>query len=164
MKRVQLIIFSTLLAAIFGNLNAAEAENTTAPYIDKKLKANHLPYRAESSKTDKTAVFAETQKEQNSSFLRKIGISIEDEKIIVDTKKSRDFFIDLGAKIQHSFEKVMKKRDKNSSAEEDAGIRISDDKMVIDFNRTKKYIDRWVDTIEVLTDELGHTLDESFGK
>ena len=82
----------------------------------------------------------------------------------MDTKKSRDFFIDLGAKIQHSFEKIMQKSEADKNGKNETGIEISDEKMVVDFNRTKKYLDRWIDTIEVLTNELGQTLDESFSK
>ncbi len=92
---------------------------------------------------------------------RALGITVDDGKIIIDTKQTKTFLHSIGEKMQKSFDKIEAtlKREKIDSPDE-TGIIITDTKMQIDLNKTRNFMERWMKSMESVVNELNKTMGE----
>jgi len=90
-----------------------------------------------------------------------LGITVDDGKIIIDTRQTKDFLRGVGDKMKHSFQKIEEslRREKISSPDE-TGIIINDTTMQIDLNKTKHFMEKWMRSMESVVNELNKTMGE----
>ncbi len=78
------------------------------------------------------------KKEDNyqNSILKKIGIETKNEKIIIDTNKTKKFMKEVAKKMESEAKNITSKVKKSIS-----GIKINKEKIVIDINKTQKFLE-----------------------
>ena len=81
-----------------------------------------------------------SQKEEK---LSKLGITLEKNKITLDTNKTKDFLENFAKLINTKLEKVSQDFQKSALTEEDAGIHIDENNVNIDLNKTKDFLQEW---------------------
>lgn len=91
-------------------------------------------------------------------LMKKMGLQVEDGRIILDTEKSKNFFESLGRSIEKNIHQGVKKAEKHVPSGEEIGIKVEDKKVVIDLNKTRNFMKAWVETMEVLGRELNRSL------
>lgn len=96
----------------------------------------------------------EKQKKDKNEKLSKIGITIEDHKIIIDTNITKDFFQNIGKDIGSKLKKITQDLKQGSMYEQDAGIKIDNTHINIDFNQTKKFLDGWKEKMQGFVKEF----------
>ncbi len=102
-------------------------------------------------------IYAEDK--NSSSFLHKIGIYEDGNKIIIDTNRTKNYLQSLS----NSFEKETKELKKELKEHEksiNSGIDVSDEKIVVDINKSKKYLKGLIDILQKHTKELSKSLEE----
>ncbi|HIP28649.1 MAG TPA: hypothetical protein EYG82_05675 [Sulfurovum sp.] len=87
-------------------------------------------------------VLAETMPPKDEK-LSKIGISIQENKITLDTDKTKDFFENFARNISSTLEKASKELQQGTLTEDDAGIHIDENTINIDLNKTKDFLQEW---------------------
>lgn len=75
--------------------------------------------------------------------LSNVGVHVEEDTITIDTKKTKDFFEQLGKTFQDKIQKMTKELDKGIINEEDAGVKIDETHINIDLNKTKDFLETW---------------------
>ena len=93
--------------------------------------------------------------EANTSTLRKIGISVDDGKFIIDTNKAKDFF----SKLAEGFKKTSKEMNRelkegNLTVTKAMGIEISKETLSIDFNKTQSFFESLGEKMEAFSKEF----------
>ncbi|WP_457607337.1 hypothetical protein [Nitratifractor sp.] len=91
-------------------------------------------------------------------LMQKMGLKVEGSRIILDTRRSKAYFEELGRKLRQSMDQSVKTIRSQSPKGEDLGIYVDQHTIVLDLNKTKKFLENWVDTMEVIGKELEHSL------
>jgi len=90
-----------------------------------------------------------------------LGITVDDGKIIIDTRQTKDFLRGIGDKMRHSFQKIEDSlRKEKISSPDETGIIINDTTMQIDLNKTKHFMEKWMRSMESVVNELNKTMGE----
>ena len=90
-----------------------------------------------------------------------LGITVEDDKIIIDTKQTKDFFRGIGEKMKHSFQKLEDNLQKERiSSPDETGIIVNDTTIQIDLNKTERFMKKWMRSMESVVEELNETMEE----
>lgn len=146
MKNILLLLSITMLLSA-GSKEASEDSTTQKAHIDNNLRKQLLnPSTTAKPKKEKTTA-------------QSLGISIEGEKITIDTKQTKEFFKSFTNKIKDSFKDIetsLKKEQVESKNE--TGITITKTTMNIDLNKTKDFMGKWVKSMEGVINELDKSL------
>ncbi len=105
----------------------------------------------------KEAFIKKTQEEQQKNEhekLSKIGITIEENKIIIDTNTTKDFFQNIGKSINSKLKKITQDLEEGSIREQDAGIKIDKTHINIDLNQSKKFLEGWAKKMQGFVKEF----------
>jgi len=95
------------------------------------------------------------REEANASTLSKVGISMDDGKLIIDTNKAKDFFTELADGFQETSKKIDKElKEGNLTATKPMGIEVSNEKLTIDLNETKSFFESWGEKMESFSKEF----------
>jgi hypothetical protein len=100
--------------------------------------------------------------EDNASKLHKMGITMEDGTIIIDTNKTKDFFRDMNQKMGVQMKKLSDDMEKGVVETKEAGIEINEQYIHIDLNKTQDLLTEWGKRIELFVhefDEMAKTLE-----
>ena len=100
--------------------------------------------------------------EDNASKLRKMGITMEEGTITIDTNKTKDFFRDLNKKMGEKMKKFSDDMEKGIVETKEAGIEINEQHIHIDLNKTQDLLIEWGKKIEDFMqefDEMAKTLE-----
>jgi len=90
-----------------------------------------------------------------------IGIIIEKDRIIIDTKQTRTFFESLTHKIDQSLQKIENDLNKKRiRSPEESGIVITPNRIELDVNKTEKFIENWIKSMESVGQELDNVFRE----
>ena len=71
------------------------------------------------------------------------GINIDNNKITIDTDKTKDFFKKLGQNVEDKIKKLTQNIKKGIIDQKDAGVKIDQDTINIDLNKTKGLLEVW---------------------
>ena len=150
------IIYLALCGSMLISASSAVVDTQNRdPYIDKNLLNSVYGQPSTNATTTKST----TLKPKVVSNI--LGISVDGDNIIIDTKKSRDILNSLFSDIDKGLGNIEKRIDKQRSHSiNDAGIHIRKDQIVIDMNRTKNFVDELADSIDIIVDELNRTVEE----
>lgn len=148
-----------LLACIFllsACQETPEEATVDQAQISKPLQ-KHIQSPAPTMKSTITPAHQQTPK----TSAQAMGITVDDGRIIIDTKQTKVFLHGIGEKMQKSFDKIEAalKREKINSLDE-TGIIITDTKMQIDLNKTKNFMEKWMRSMESVVNELNKTMRE----
>jgi len=90
-----------------------------------------------------------------------LGITVDDGKIIIDTRQTKRFLHGIGKKMKKSFDKIEATLQKEKiDSPDETGIIITDTKMQIDLNKTRNFMEKWIRSIESVVNELNKTMGE----
>ena len=134
-------ILTLLPLSVFANESNAQANGA---------------YLMDNKKYIKSSKPSTSDAKEGEEILRKMGIEIKPEKIVIDKKRVKGFFESIAKTINDTVNKELHQTKKRTK--EELGIRVYDDKVVIDLNKTKRLMEGWVGTLEELDKELTRSL------
>jgi len=95
------------------------------------------------------------------STAQSLGISIDDEKIIIDTKQTKEFFKGFAEKIKSGFKNIEQSlKGEKVESKSETGITITKSTMNIDLNKTKSFVNRWIESMSGAIEEIDKTMGE----
>ena len=95
-----------------------------------------------------------SQKEDN--LLHKIGILAKEDKIVIEPKKTKEFFEKLAKTLEKDAKELEAKNKKIQ--EEDIGISANKDKITIDLNKTKTFLEKFSKELEKIAKDIEKTI------
>ena len=98
--------------------------------------------------------------EQNDTKLSKMGITMDKDKITIDTNKTKEFFQDMTKKIGDKIKKMVKELREGTIEDKDAGIELNESHINIDLNKTKDFVDDWGKRMQGLIKEFDEIVKE----
>jgi hypothetical protein len=75
--------------------------------------------------------------------LSPVGIEIQNNKITIDTNKTKDFFSNLTKSFENKIRNITKDIEHGVINQKDAGIKIDENHINIDLNKTKDFLEIW---------------------
>ena len=75
--------------------------------------------------------------------LSHVGINIDNNKITIDTDKTKAFFKKLGQNFEDKIKKITQDIEKGVIDQKDAGVKIDETHISIDLNKTKDFLELW---------------------
>jgi hypothetical protein len=121
--------------------NQAEHDAKIAAQAKAELRAE-LKKEAEEKAKIKEAEMAKENK------LSHMGISTDDGKLIIDTDKTKDFFLQMAMKMKIHADKFTKDMENGVIDDKEAGIEVNASHINIDLNKTKSFLDTWGKILE----------------
>ena len=121
---------------------------------DNKLKKDNLTY--ESEKDVKTASPQISKDKQEEKVLENMGIVVESGKIVIDTKKTQQFFERIGRTLEREVGRMEKNISKPCSS--NIGISVRKDKIEVDLNKTKSFLENFAKGMQRIVKEINATL------
>ena len=137
MKKINFLIALIILVSYNGCKNNEQSKNDI-----KKTKNEDIVTK--SGKDDKV--------------LNKIGISTENDKIIIEPKKTKAFFDKLAKTLEKNAKNLEQKT--KTIDENDIGISTSKDKITIDLNKTKSFLDSFSKELEKVAKDIQDVIDK----
>ncbi len=111
--------------------------------VAQKAELERKEAKAEKKAADERARLAAIQAE-NPSAMNKIGISMQDGKLIIDTNKAKEFFTIFEKKIEDTSKRINREiREGNLTFSIPAGVEVTNKKVSIDINKTKSFFNSW---------------------
>jgi len=153
-----ILIATVILAILSGCESKEDIERENAAKIYKEQQQQKIKEAQLAEKRAKEAQAVAEQKareEANASTLSKVGISMDDGKLIIDTNKAKDFFTQLADGFQETSKKIDKElKEGNLTATKAMGIEVSNEKLTIDINETKSFFESWGEKMESFSKEI----------
>jgi len=99
--------------------------------------------------------------EQNKDLFSKLGIEIDDNKINIDIKQTKDFFNTLKQTFETAAQNIQKDISEGKvDMSENIGIKIDKENINIDLEKTKSFIEDFGKKIESFIGEIDKTVDD----
>jgi hypothetical protein len=92
------------------------------------------------------------------SGLEKMGVEVEPGRVIIDTRRVKAYLEALGRQLESGMHQGSKKAGASGSQGPQLGIRVSQDKIEIDLNKTRHFMQEWIEVMKVFGEELNRTL------
>lgn len=90
------------------------------------------------------ARLAKAAEEENLSTMNKMGVSMEEGRLIIDTNKAKEFFVGLQKRLDDTSREIDKElQEGNLTITIPAGVEVTNQKVSIDINKTKNFLDSW---------------------
>lgn len=101
--------------------------------------------------TEKEKVLLEKSRNEK---LSNVGIEMNENKIVIDTNKTKDFFQNLGKTFENKILKFTQDLEKGVVSEKEAGIKIDESHINIDLNKTKDFLEKWTKKMQSFIKEF----------
>lgn len=131
----------------------AEAKAAQNKLLAKEKEKKEAFLKEEARKSEE-AKHSATQQSQNKK-LSPVGIEIKENKITIDTNKTKDFFQQLGKNLEAKMTQLTQKLEKGIVDEKEAGIHIDDSHINIDLNKTKDFLETWGKQLQGVVKQFG---------
>ncbi len=141
----QILILVILSLSFNGCQDRQEEQSQHDAKIIQEARAQLLKEQEEEKKKEAL---------ERKNKLSKIGISTEENKIIIDTNKTKSFFKDLSHKMKTEMHKIHKEMEKGLIKYDEAGIKIDKAHINIDLNKTKSFLETWGKKMQVFIKEV----------
>ena len=89
---------------------------------------------------------------RDDNLLHKIGISATEEKIVIEPKKTKEFFEKLAKTLEKNAKELESKGEKIK--DEDIGISAHKDKITIDLNKTRTFLEKFSKELENIVKDI----------
>lgn len=97
----------------------------------------------------------EKQKTAEPSMMNKMGVSMEDGKLIIDTNKTKKFFTVFQEKMDNTSREIDRElREGNLTVTVPAGIEVTSKKVSIDLNKSESFFKSWGEKMESFAKEF----------
>jgi len=154
----QIVVVFVIFVIIIGCESKEELAKTHEAELYKQSQQKQLQ-EIELEKEKKIASEAlakqEVIEEENQSTLSKLGITMDDGKVVIDTNKAKDFFGKLSDTFTTTSQKIDKElKEGNLTTTKDMGIEMNKESLTLDLNKTKDFFQRWGKKIEELSQEI----------
>jgi len=129
---------------------ASETAEKAAPSPEKlPSKKSTLPQSADRSGRS-------TESETNdSSTLKRMGVSMEDGRLIIDTHKTRAFFDSFRKRLDNGSKRFDRElKEGNLTVTVPVGVEVKRESLSIDLNKTRSFFDGWGQKIEAFEKEF----------
>ena len=123
---------------------------------DKKAQAKHDAQIAQQAREELLAELEaqKKQEEKKRTEFNKIGINVTEGTITIDTNKTKDFFNELGKKMDVEMKKMAADMEKGYIENKEAGLEINEQHIHIDLNKTRELLMNWGQQIQVFVEEF----------
>ena len=154
MKKYLIFIALFALYLLAGCQNDKQTKNQTGYAQSTAGYPTQIKNKHNNSSTKQQTISITPSNQKNP-----IGIKVEDDKIIIDTKQTKDFLNSIAQKLDNGFKKIENNLRKNSvKSPNETGIIITNNKMQIDLNKSKKFMEKWMKSMENVARELNETM------
>lgn len=156
-KLVTLLICGVLLSACKGEAEARNSPGSSPPHL---IPSHAMPAALPSpaSTASRSGHLQPASPSPGGSGLKKMGIEVESGRIIIDTRRVKSYLDALGRQLERGLHQGVRKAEQNTPQEADTGIRVSSDSIEIDLNRTRHFIQEWIETMKIFGEELNRSL------
>jgi len=86
--------------------------------------------------------------------LSQVGISVHEKEITINPDKAKDFFNNIGKKLEEKIHTLTKDLDKGMVADSNTGIIIDETKINIDLNKTQDFLNTWGEKMQSFVKEI----------
>jgi len=121
-------------------------------FIGCQSDENLIKEKSSKSELTEKEVAVKQDKNDTSSLLNELGLSFEQDKIIIDINKTGHFFETLEGSLEERVANV------DLNITRDAGVVISDDEVSVDLNKTKKLLDNVSSFFETLINDINRSI------
>jgi hypothetical protein len=89
------------------------------------------------------------------SLLNKMGVSMQEGKLIIDTKQAKEFFFSIQKKLDNTSRELNREIiEKNLTMTVPMGIEVKKEKVTIDVNKTRSFFESWGSKMEAFAKEF----------
>lgn len=114
-----------------------EAQVAQAKLLEQEQEKKDAFLKEQLQKEKKAKEVAQNKKLSN------VGINIDNNKITIDTDKTKSFFENLGKTLETKITKLTKEIETGIIHQDDAGVHIDKNNINIDLNKTKDFLELW---------------------
>ncbi len=101
------------------------------------------------------------QRKKEIKLSNALDVEVKDGKIIIDTKQTKDFLQSIGEKMRDGLTRVQHSFQKNHiKSQDETGIKITDTSVQIDFNKSRNFMNKWLNSMKSATEEIDKTMNE----
>ena len=120
-----------------ANEKSSNQNNTPQKAQKEQISASKAPVKKEEPKT-------EADQSNEPSLINKMGMSMEDGKIIFDTNKAKTFFQNLQSKMDNTSRELDRElKEGNLTVTVPMGIEVKKEKVTVDVNKTRSFFENW---------------------
>ena len=114
-----------------------EAQEIKAKLVKQEQLRKEAFIEAQRKKEQEAKQIAQNKK------LSHVGVAIENNKITIDTNKTKDFFSNLTKSFENKIKNITKDIERGVIDQKDAGVKIDENHINIDLNKTKDFLEIW---------------------
>ncbi|MEA3417796.1 MAG: hypothetical protein U9Q90_00180 [Campylobacterota bacterium] len=148
----QIVLAFLIIGLMAGCESKEEREQAKQAELFKqeqvqKLKEEELARQRAKEEAERAA--------KESPTLSKMGVTMSEGKLVIDTNKAKEFFGTLHKRLDNTSKEIDKElKEGNLTVAKSIGIEVTQDKMSIDLNKTKSFLDRWGEQMESFAKEF----------
>ena len=151
---MQKIIFSLILLLAFTGCQDKE-----------KQQKDQVAHDAQIAKQAKAELLAEIEKEkktqtEKNAKLSHMGVQMDKGTITIDTNKTKDFFKDLGQRMDIQMKQISNDLQKGIIDAQASGVHIDNGNINIDLNKTQTLLNDWSQKIDIFVKEFDNITKE----
>ena len=153
-----IFITCILLFSLAGCETAEEKAKAQAIHDAKIIKQARADLMAE-LKVKKEAEEAKEKAQKKADALKneklsQVGISIQNKEITINPEKAKDFFNNLGKKMEEKIHSLTQSLKKGMIEDQDTGVHIDETKINIDLNKTQDFLHTWGKKMQSFVKEI----------
>ena len=146
-----LLLASIILFSLAGCESAEEKAQAQAVHDAKIIKQARADLMAELKVKADAKLKADAL--QNTK-LSQVGISVKDKEITINPEKAKDFFNNIGKRLEERLLNLTKDLDKGMVEGTDTGVHINESKINIDLNKTQDFLRLWGEKMRSFVKEM----------
>jgi len=156
-KIVTILICGLLLNGCGGGQDDQSAKGVSRPHLIPP-NTSPAPLPSSSPAVSRTQTLQPASPSPGSSGLKKMGVEVEPGRIIIDTRRAKAYLDALGRQLEKGIRQGTQKAGKQAPQGADLGIRVSPDRVEIDLNRTRHFMQQWIEAVKIFGEELNRSL------
>jgi hypothetical protein len=123
---------------------------------DKEAQAKHDAQVAQQAREELLAELEakKNQEEKMPPNFNKMGFNVNDGTITIDTNKTKNFFNELGKRMDMHMKKMTEDMEKGVIEHQEAGVDINEQHIHIDLNKTRDFLLNWGQQLQVFVEEF----------
>ena len=156
-KIVTILICGLLLSGCGGGQDDQSTKDGSRPHL---IPPSSAPAALPSSSpaVSRSQTLQPASPSPGASGLQKMGVEVEQGRIIIDTRRAKAYLDALGRQLESGIRQGTQKAGKQAPQGADLGIRVSPDKVEIDLNRTRHFMQEWIEAVRIFGEELNRSL------
>lgn len=149
MRHILLTLF--VLFSLTACETAEEKAQAQATHDAKIIKQAREELMAELKVKEEASKQADNLK---NAQLSQVGISVHEKEITINPDKAKDFFDNIGKKLEEKIHTLTKDLQKGMVNDTNTGISVSETKINIDLNKTQDFLNSWGEKMQSFVKEI----------